>query len=77
MSKTKQILQFLADGNSQRRIATTLAVSRNTVASVVAATKRSDKTYNVSANNTISREDRYESSTFYHIKAYKGQTSFI
>jgi len=31
MSKTKQILQLLADGNSQRRIATTLAVSRNTV----------------------------------------------
>lgn len=45
MSKTKQILQFLADGYSQRRIATTLAVSRNTVASVLSAVKRSGKSY--------------------------------
>ena len=34
MSKAKQILQLLADGCSHRRVATTLAVSRNTVSSV-------------------------------------------
>ena len=45
MSKTNQILQLLADGNSQRRIAAALSVSRNTVSSVLAAVKRSGKTY--------------------------------
>ena len=45
MSKTKQILQLLADGNSQRRVATTLAVSRNTVSSVLTAAKRSGKSF--------------------------------
>ena len=44
MSKTNQILQLLADGNSQRRIAAALSVSRNTVSSVLAAVKRSSKT---------------------------------
>lgn len=37
MSKEKQILQMLQDGYSQRRIASTLRVSRNTVAKVVKA----------------------------------------
>ena len=37
MSKEKQILQMLQDGHSQRRIASTLRVSRNTVAKVVKA----------------------------------------
>uniref|UniRef100_UPI001A9BC9AD helix-turn-helix domain-containing protein n=1 Tax=Enterocloster aldenensis TaxID=358742 RepID=UPI001A9BC9AD len=37
MSKEKQILQFLRDGYSQRRIASTLGVSRNTVARVAKA----------------------------------------
>ena len=37
MSKEKQILQMLQDGYSQRRIASTLRVSRNTVAKVVNA----------------------------------------
>lgn len=37
MSKEKQILQMLQDGHSQRRIASTLCVSRNTVAKVVKA----------------------------------------
>ena len=37
MSKEKQILQMLQDGYSQRRIASTLCVSRNTVAKVVKA----------------------------------------
>ncbi len=45
MSKTNQILQLLADGNSQRRIAAALSVSRNTVSSVLAAVRRSGKTY--------------------------------
>lgn len=61
MSKTKQILQLLADGNSQRRIATTLAVSRNTVASVVAAAKRSGKTY---PDLLQLEEDRLEQTLF-------------
>lgn len=37
MSKEKQILQLRLDGFSQRRIADTLKVSRNTVARVVKA----------------------------------------
>lgn len=37
MSKEKQILQMLQDGYSQRRIASTLCVSRNTVAKVAKA----------------------------------------
>jgi transposase len=37
MSKEKQILQFLQQGYSQRRIADTLSVSRNTVAKVAKA----------------------------------------
>ena len=37
MSKEKQILQMLQNGYSQRRIASTLRVSRNTVARVVKA----------------------------------------
>ena len=37
MSKEKQILHMLLDGYSQRRIASTLCVSRNTVAKVVKA----------------------------------------
>lgn len=37
MSKEKQILQFLRNGYSQRRIASTLGVSRNTVARVAKA----------------------------------------
>ena len=37
MSKEKQILQMLQDGYSQRRIASVLRVSRNTVAKVVNA----------------------------------------
>ena len=37
MSKEKQILQMLKDGYSQRRIASTLCVSRNTVAKVAKA----------------------------------------
>ncbi len=41
MSKEKQILKLLSDGDSQRRIANILSVSRNTVASVLTAAKRS------------------------------------
>ena len=37
MSKEKQILHMLLDGYSQRRIASTLCVSRNTVAKVAKA----------------------------------------
>ena len=44
MSKEKQILQYIADGKSQRAIAKILKVSRNTVSSVVAASIRSGKT---------------------------------
>ena len=40
MSKEKQILLLYADGHSQREIAARLNVSRNTVASVIAAAKR-------------------------------------
>lgn len=40
MSKEKQILQFLQDGYSQRRIASTLGVSRNTVARVAKAAEQ-------------------------------------
>lgn len=45
MSKEKQILRLYADGNSQRRIATTMAVSRNTVSAVVAAAKRTGRSF--------------------------------
>ena len=45
MSKEHQILHHLSEGNSQRMIAGTLSVSRNTVASVLAAAKRSGKTF--------------------------------
>ena len=45
MSKEKEILQLLSNGDSQRRIASTLCVSRNTVASIVAAARRSGKAY--------------------------------
>lgn len=45
MSKEKQILQLLSDGDSQRRIASTIGVSRNTAASVLTAAKRSGKSY--------------------------------
>ena len=37
MSKEKQILQMLQDGYSQRRVATALRISRNTVAKVAKA----------------------------------------
>lgn len=37
MSKEKQILQLIQDGYSQRQIASTLRVSRNTVAKLVKA----------------------------------------
>lgn len=40
MSKEKQILLLYAEGKSQRMIATMLRVSRNTVATVIAAAKR-------------------------------------
>lgn len=43
MSKEKKILQYIADGKSQRAIAKILKVSRNTVSSVVAASIRSGK----------------------------------
>lgn len=44
MSKEKQILELYADAVSQRRIAATLKVSRNTIASVIAAAKRANLT---------------------------------
>lgn len=44
MSKEKQILQFTAEGKSQRMIAKMLKVSRNTISSVQAAVTRSGKT---------------------------------
>lgn len=44
MSKEKQILQYTADGKSQRMIAKMLKVSRNTISSVQAAATRSGKT---------------------------------
>ena len=44
MSKEKQILQYTADGKSQRMIAKMLKVSRNTISSVQAAATRSSKT---------------------------------
>ena len=40
MSKEKEILQLLSNGDSGRKIASTLGVSRNTIASVLAAAKR-------------------------------------
>ena len=40
MSKEKHILLLYAENYSQRTIAATLKVSRNTVASVIAAAKR-------------------------------------
>ena len=45
MSKEHQILHHLSEGKSQRMIAGTLGVSRNTVASVLAAAKRSGQDY--------------------------------
>ena len=45
MSKEHQILHHLSEGKSQRMIAGTLGVSRNTVASVLAAAKRSGQSY--------------------------------
>ena len=45
MSKEKEILQLLSNGDSGRKIASTLGVSRNTVASVLAAAKRTKKSY--------------------------------
>ena len=45
MSKEHQILHHLSEGKSQRMIAGTLGVSRNTVASVFAAAKRTSKSY--------------------------------
>lgn len=44
MSKEKQILQYWGQGYSQRWTAKTLGVSRNTVASVIAAAKRAEIT---------------------------------
>ena len=43
MSKEKEILQLLSNGDSGRKIASTLGVSRNTIASVLAAAKRTGK----------------------------------
>ena len=45
MSKEKQILRLLAEGISQRKTADMLSVSRNTVATVYAAVKRSERSY--------------------------------
>lgn len=45
MSKEHQILHHLSEGKSQRMIAGTLGVSRNTVASVSTAVKRSGKSF--------------------------------
>ena len=45
MSKEQQILHHLSEGKSQRMIAGTLRVSRNSVASVLAAAKRSGKNF--------------------------------
>ena len=45
MSKELQILHHLSEGKSQRMIAGTLGVSRNTVASVVTAARRTGKSY--------------------------------
>ena len=45
MSKEHQILHHLSEGKSQRMIAGTLGVSRNTVASVSAAAMRSGRSY--------------------------------
>ena len=45
MSKEHQILHHLSEGKSQRMISGTLGVSRNTVASVLTAAKRSGKSY--------------------------------
>ena len=53
MSKEKQILLLYAEGKSQRRIADTLRVSRNTVAAVIAAAKRVE----ISANEASFMDD--------------------
>ena len=45
MSKEKQILRLLSDGVSQRKTADMLSVSRNRVASVYAAARRSDQSF--------------------------------
>ena len=45
MSKEKEILQLLSNGDSGRKIASTLGVSRNTVASTLAAANRTGKSY--------------------------------
>ena len=45
MSKEKEILQLLSNGDSGRKIAGTLGVSRNTVASVLTAAKRTGKSF--------------------------------
>lgn len=45
MSKEKQILQLHADGTSNRQIANILSVSRNRIASVVDAAKRTGMTF--------------------------------
>ena len=42
---SKEILQLLSNGDSGRKIANTLGVSRNTVASVLTAAKRTGKSY--------------------------------
>ena len=53
MSKEKQILLLYAEEKSQRRIADTLRVSRNTVAAVIAAAKRAG----ISASDASSMDD--------------------
>ena len=45
MSREHQILHHLSEGKSQRMIAGTLGVSRNTVASVYTAAMRSGRSY--------------------------------
>ena len=45
MSKEKQILRLLSEGISQRKTADMLSVSRNRVASVYAAARRSDQSF--------------------------------
>ena len=45
MSKEKQILQLLSNGDSGRKIAGTLGVSRNTVSTVLAAARHSGRSF--------------------------------
>ena len=45
MSKEKEILQLLSNGDFGRKIANTFGVSGNMVASVFAAAKRTEKNY--------------------------------